>query len=181
MEPELAEISKNYFLITSLIAPVSSLSFRTIRRTSRGAQGLTALQHARTYTHTAHAHSHTHWEEKRSNLGEPYFNYFYNPPKHSSPHVTYPLIVEQAPCQRQETIRLHAAVSCLHTSPPFSFCLLLITLMCQLLNRQPFLGLTGANYCMSFNEWTVPICPCLNTISLSIGLVLQSLGPNKFE
>lgn len=43
MEAELAEISKNYFLITSLIAPVSSLSFRTIRRTSRGALGLTAL------------------------------------------------------------------------------------------------------------------------------------------
>lgn len=43
MELERAEISKNYFLITSLIAPVSSLSFRTIRGTSRGALGLTGL------------------------------------------------------------------------------------------------------------------------------------------
>lgn len=34
-----AEISKNYFLISSLIAPVSSLTFRTIRTRSRGALG----------------------------------------------------------------------------------------------------------------------------------------------
>lgn len=35
-----AEISKNDFLITSLIAPVSSLTFRTIRRTSCAAPAL---------------------------------------------------------------------------------------------------------------------------------------------
>lgn len=40
---ELAEISKNYFPITSLIASVSSQSFHTIRRTSHGAPGFTAL------------------------------------------------------------------------------------------------------------------------------------------
>lgn len=52
MEVELAEISKNYFLITSLIASVSSLSFRTIRGTSRGALGLTALALFLAHTHT---------------------------------------------------------------------------------------------------------------------------------
>lgn len=59
MEVELAEISKNYFLITSLIAPVSSLSFRTIRRTSCGAPWLTALSH----WHIAHTHKHTGWKK----------------------------------------------------------------------------------------------------------------------
>lgn len=41
-----AEISKNYFLISSLIAPVSSLTFRTIRRTSCSAGPGRALAHA---------------------------------------------------------------------------------------------------------------------------------------
>lgn len=62
MEVELAEISKNYFLITSLIAPVSSLSFRTIRRTSCGAPGLTATL---TLAHS----SHTETQDGKTELG----------------------------------------------------------------------------------------------------------------
>lgn len=37
MEAGFAEITKNYFLIMSLIAPVSSQSFHPIKRTSHGA------------------------------------------------------------------------------------------------------------------------------------------------